>query len=83
MTHTTENDTWPRWGIWGRAATLGLSVGLLQVAINQGDAWLGHQVTRGVIIKSILSPLVTLSVALISAARTEAACRRRSIYEHA
>ena len=62
--------------IWLRAASLGLSVGMLQVVINQGDAWVSHQVTRDVIIKSILSPLVTLSVALASAARTAAEMKR-------
>ena len=66
-------------GIWARAATLGLSVGLLQVVINQGDAWLSHQVTRGVVVKSILSPLVTLSVALASAACTVAKLKRLGI----
>lgn len=61
-----------------RAATLGLSVGLLQVVINQGDAWLAQQITRGVVIKSILSPLVTLSVALVSASRTATLLRQRT-----
>jgi hypothetical protein len=67
--------------IWIRAATLGLSVGVLQVVINQGDAWLSHQVTGSLVLKSILSPLVTLSVALASAARTAAEMKRLGIYE--
>lgn len=71
----SASDTWR---IWGRAAALGLSVGMLQVVINQGDAWLGHKVTRAVIVKSILSPLVTLSVALISAARTASLLKQRT-----
>ncbi len=56
--------------VWSRACKLGLSVGLIQVAINQGDFWLNHRVSLMVIIKSVLTPLVTLSVALISAAAT-------------
>jgi hypothetical protein len=68
--------------IWTRAATLGLSVGMLQVVINQGDAWLSHQVTRDVLIKSILSPLVTLSVALASAARTASEMKKLRIFQN-
>ena len=68
--------------IWTRAATLGLSVGMLQVVINQGDAWLSHHVTRDVLIKSILSPLVTLSVALASAARTASEMKKLGIFQN-
>ena len=56
--------------VWKRAAPIGLSVALVQVALNQGDHWLHHQVTTGVVIKTILSPLVTHSVAVLSAAST-------------
>lgn len=54
--------------VWHRAGRLGLTVGLIQVAINQGDAWLGQRVSTLVLIKTILTPLVTFSVALFSAA---------------
>jgi hypothetical protein len=43
-------------------------VGLLQVMINQGDFWLHHTVDAVVLTKTIISPLVTFSVALLSAA---------------
>jgi len=56
--------------VWSRAATVGLPVGCLQAAINQGDLWWEHSVTAGVIAKTIVSPLITFSVALISAAAT-------------
>jgi type III secretory pathway component EscS len=56
--------------VWRRAAPIGLTVGLFQAVLNQGDHWLHHQVTTGVVIKTILSPLITLSVALLSAAAT-------------
>lgn len=62
--------------VWLRAATISAPVALLQVAINQGDHWLRGAVTAGVVIKSIATPLVTLSVALASAAATERAARR-------
>src|SRR5687767_3511520 len=56
--------------VWARGAKLGLSVGVLQAIINQGDVWLAHNATAGTIAKTIVSPLVTLAVALASAAAT-------------
>jgi hypothetical protein len=46
---------------------IAVPVGLLQAAINQGDHWLAGEVTQGVVIKTILSPLVTITVALLAA----------------
>lgn len=62
--------------VWRRAAPIGLSVGLFQAALNQGDHWLHNEVTIGVVIKTILSPLITLSVALLSAAITHIRIQR-------
>jgi hypothetical protein len=62
--------------VWRRAAPIGLSVGLFQAALNQGDHWLHNEVTTGVVIKTILSPLITLSVALLSAAITHIRIQR-------
>ncbi|MBI2517816.1 MAG: hypothetical protein HYV95_13010 [Opitutae bacterium] len=56
--------------VWLRAARFSLPVGLLQVAINQGDHWLHGQVTPVVLAKSLLTPLVTYSVALCTAIAT-------------
>ena len=56
--------------VWARGAKLGLSVGVLQAIINQGDVWLDHSATAGTVAKTIISPLVTFAVALISAAAT-------------
>lgn len=53
--------------VWRRAAVVGLPIGLLQAVINQGDVWLRHEETLGTVAKTIVSPLVTFSVALISA----------------
>jgi hypothetical protein len=49
---------------------LGLSVGLLQATINQGDHWLSGAVDRAVIIKSLVSPLIGFTLVLFSAAET-------------
>ena len=56
--------------VWARGAKLGLSVGVLQAIINQGDVWLDHAETAGTVVKTIISPLVTFAVALVSAAAT-------------
>ena len=56
--------------VWKRAATLGLSVGVVQAVLNQGDYWLHHAVNTTIIVKTIISPLITFSVALASAAST-------------
>jgi hypothetical protein len=61
--------------VWRRALTLGLPVGLLQVTVNQGDVWLHHAVTPVVLVKTIVSPLIGVGIALISAAAT----RRESL----
>lgn len=53
--------------VWRRAARLGLVIGLIQVALNQGDHWLRHEVDPTVIGKSILSPLLSFSIAFASA----------------
>lgn len=58
--------------VWARAARLGLLVGLVQVSLNQGDHWLHGPVTTGVVIKSVLSPLLSFGIAFASAAATHA-----------
>ena len=56
--------------VWLRGAKLGLSVGVLQAIINQGDVWLADNETFGTVVKTVVSPLITFSVALVSAAAT-------------
>ena len=51
---------------WKRAAILGGTVGLIQVAINQGDRWLSQDFDSTLVLKSIASPLVTSAVAFVS-----------------
>jgi hypothetical protein len=54
--------------VWARALTIGLPVGLLQICVNQGDIWLHGSVTRVVVIKTLLTPLIAIGVCLVSAA---------------
>jgi hypothetical protein len=56
--------------VWSRALRIGLPVGLMQAVINQGDHWLAHEFTSGVIVKSFLSPALSMSIALTAAAST-------------
>ena len=56
--------------VWLRAVRLGLTAGLLQAAVNQGDHWLSGAVDRTVVIKSIISPLIGFTLVLVSAAET-------------
>jgi len=56
--------------VWVRALRIGLPVGVLQVAINQGDHWLAGHVTGGVIAKTIASPTISIGIALVAAAAT-------------
>ncbi|MFA6544616.1 MAG: hypothetical protein WCS99_09345 [Limisphaerales bacterium] len=67
--------------VWRRAAVVGLPIGVLQAVINQGDVWLRHEQTAGTVIKTLVSPLVTFSVALISAAGVWVEQRRRQMPE--
>jgi len=60
---------------------VGLPIGLLQAVINQGDVWLRHEQTAGTVVKTLVSPLVTFSVALISAAGVWVEQQRRSLAE--
>jgi hypothetical protein len=56
--------------VWSRGAKLGLTVGVIQAVVNQGDKWVTHSTDSVVVLKSIVSPLITFSVALVSAAAT-------------
>ncbi len=59
--------------IWRRATLLGVTVGGLQVMVNQGDVW-ASQAAAGrlfdpwLLTKALLSPLITFTVSLVSSA---------------
>ena len=56
--------------VWLRALNLGLTAGLLQATINQGDHWLHRAVDSAVMAKSIASPIIGFTLVLFSAAQT-------------
>jgi hypothetical protein len=64
--------------VWSRAAKLGLVVGFIQVSLNQGDHWLRHEVDAVLVVKSILSPLLSFGIAFASAAATHVENFQRS-----
>ncbi len=59
--------------VWRRTLMLGLPVGLLQAALNQGDHWWRHEFGALVVAKSILSPLLSCSIAFASSIATRTA----------
>jgi hypothetical protein len=61
--------------VWRRTLALGLPVGLMQAALNQGDHWWQHHVDATVVAKTVLSPLLSCSIAFVSAISTQAARR--------
>ncbi|MBI5761616.1 MAG: hypothetical protein HZA46_24155 [Planctomycetales bacterium] len=73
MDRTTSDRTAVWWhvlrqaALWRRCLMIGGFVGLLQVAVNQGDVWLLGTVDGVVVFKTIASPLITITVAVISA----------------
>jgi hypothetical protein len=74
MTNPSKRDLWllalRQPAIWSRAFKFGFSAGLLQAAVNQGDLWLRHAAGPGVIVKTIVSPLIGLTLVLLTSAAT-------------
>ena len=64
--------------VWRRAARLGLVIGFLQTSLNQGDHWLRGEITVGLILKTILSPLLSFAVAFLAALGTRVEALRHS-----
>ena len=58
--------------VWLRAAPIGLVVGLSQAALHQGTHWVHGQITSEVVVKTVLSPLISLGVSIFSAAAVHA-----------
>ena len=56
--------------VWLRALKFGLTAGLLQAAVNQGDLWLRHAVSPSVVAKTIASPLIGFVLVLFTGAAT-------------
>jgi hypothetical protein len=56
--------------VWARAVKFGLTAGLLQALLNQGDNWWRDEVGAGVVLKTIISPLIGLALVLFTSAAT-------------
>ncbi|MBE2214876.1 MAG: hypothetical protein IAE82_13465 [Opitutaceae bacterium] len=56
--------------VWLRSLRIGLPVGALQIAVNQGDHWLTGHVTSAVVIKTIAAPAISIGIALVAATAT-------------
>ena len=73
-TMASRGELWRRallqGSVWKRALRLGLSAGLIQATINQGDAWARGAVGPAVVAKSIASPLVGFLLVLVASAAT-------------
>jgi len=59
--------------VWRKAFLVGAPVGALQVAVNQGDLWLGivagqQPLAAAVVLKTFLSPFISIGVAWVAAA---------------
>jgi hypothetical protein len=59
--------------VWRKAFLVGAPVGALQIAVNQGDLWLGymaghHTLATAVVVKTFLSPFISVGVAWVAAA---------------
>ena len=74
MSNPSKRDVWllalRQPAIWLRALKFGFTAGLLQAAVNQGDLWLRHAATPLVIVKTIVSPLIGLTLVLLTSAAT-------------
>ena len=82
-TQESEWSLWKQalthWGVWKRSLVIGLTVGGIQVIVNQGDHWLHWQVDGVVVVKTLITPLIGLSVALFSAAGAFVELQRREV----
>jgi hypothetical protein len=59
--------------VWRRTRALGLPVGLLQAALNQGDHGWRRDAGPAVVAKTLLSPRLACTIAFLSAATTRPA----------
>ena len=55
-------------GVWRRSLVIGLTVGVIQILVNQGDHWWRLQIDAVIVLKTLMTPLIAIGVALFSAA---------------
>lgn len=56
--------------VWQRAVKFGFTTGLLQAVVNQGNHWLQGAITSEVVVKTVVSPLIGLTLVLLTSAAT-------------
>ena len=56
--------------VWRRSLKIGLVWGATQILVNQGDQWIRGRVDAVVVVKTLITPLIAIGVALYSAAGT-------------
>ena len=56
--------------VWRRSLKIGLVVGATQILVNQGDHWWQGRVDAVVVVKTLITPLIAIGVALYSASGT-------------
>ena len=56
--------------VWARAVKFGFTAGLLQALVNQGDHWWRQDFGADVVMKTIVSPLIGLTLVLYTSAAT-------------
>ncbi|MEK6257511.1 MAG: hypothetical protein AABP62_02730 [Planctomycetota bacterium] len=70
-------------GVWQRSLVIGLPVGVVQILVNQGDHWWRLDVDAVIVLKTLMTPLIATSVALLSAAGSFVQVNRdRSVNEN-
>lgn len=81
-----QRSSWPlwsealtSWSVWRRSLIIGLIVGSVQIAVNQGDLWVRLQITSTLILKTLVTPMIATSVALFSSAGAYVEINRREI----
>lgn len=82
----TSSPAWNLWNqafwqraTWRRACWMACSVGALQVMINQGDYWWRLDIDGVVVAKTIMTPVVTFGVALVSGVWADVEKRRATL----
>ena len=87
---TEQRGTWPlwnealtSWSVSRRSLVIGLVVGSVQIVVNQGDVWVRLQINSTLILKTLVTPMIAISVALFSSAGAyvELSRRKRPVSE--
>lgn len=83
---TERPATWRLWRealasrmVWRRSLIIGLVIGSIQIAVNQGDVWFRLQISSVLILKTLVTPMIATSVALFSSAGAYVELKRQRL----